>query len=332
MWSSPLSIAVSSVLLPALTSAAPLARRDERGPVVTTDFPDPAIIKVDNTWYAFGTQSAFDYKDIKIQVATSTDFNSWSIVQGKDAVGKLPSWVNSTDPLVWAPDVIQRDDGSFLMYFSASVADNTKYHCVGTATSDSIEGPYNSNSDTPFACPTDQGGAIDASGFRDSDGTRYVLYKIDANANGDGGTCGNTEGTIQSTPIIIQQVQEDGVSKIGGAMQLITNGPDDGPLVEAPSMMKAEDGTYVLFFSSNCYETTNYDVAYATSNSPTSGFVKQPPLFVTGTNGLIGPGGASIATDGTHMAFHGYASQSDVGASRAMYVATISVSGGKVSF
>lgn len=66
-----------------------------------------------------------------------------------------------------------------MLYFSASR--NDKLHCTGVATSDSIEGPYTARAD-PWACPLDQGGAIDASGFLDSDGSRYVTYKIDVSA------------------------------------------------------------------------------------------------------------------------------------------------------
>lgn len=314
------------------TNAVPIHKRAENGPVITTDFPDPAVINVDNTWYAFGTQSVFDYENIRVQIATSTDFSSWTVT-GIDALGTLPSWVDASNPLVWAPDVIQRDDGSFLLYFSATTntAGNGQFHCIGTASSSNIEGPYNSDTDTPFACPTDQGGAIDPAGFRDSDGSRYIVYKIDGNSLGSGGSCGNTVAPIKSTPIMIQPVEEDGVTFAGSATEILTNDANDGPLVEGPSLMKASDGTYVLFFSSNCYMTTDYDVSYATSSSVTGGYTKELPLFVSGTDGLLGPGGATADVDGQHMVFHGYASQADVGGRRAMYTATIGVSGTQVS-
>jgi hypothetical protein len=61
--------------------------------------------------------------------------------------------------------------------------------------------------------------------------------------------------------------------------------------------------TYYLFYSSNCFTTTNYDVAYATSSSPTFGFTKQGVLFRTGYEGLRGPGGADAAFDNSHFVF-----------------------------
>lgn len=59
------------------------------------------------------------------------------------------------------------------MYFSASTSQDTSKHCVGAATSSSITGPYTPEQN-PLACPLDQGGAIDADGYKDGD-TSYVV-------------------------------------------------------------------------------------------------------------------------------------------------------------
>ncbi|KAK6430689.1 hypothetical protein LTR95_013152 [Oleoguttula sp. CCFEE 5521] len=326
------SAAFTSLIL-TTANALPLAKRDFTGPVITIDFPDPSIIKVGDTWYAFGTQSVYDYTNVKIQLASSTDFVNWNLQAGYDALGNLPPWAEAGQ--VWAPDVFKRADGSFIMYFSATTntAGNGAYHCFGTATSNNIAGPYYSNTDTPFACPTDQGGAIDASAFQDVDGSLYVMYKIDANSMGHGGVCGNTVDPIVSTPIMIQKVEADGTTKIGDPTEILSNGQYDGPLVEAPSMARSGDGTYILYFSSNCYSTDSYDTSYATGPSPTGPFTKaQYPLLVTGTNGVYGPGGADIDVDSSHMAFHAYVTKGDVGGRRAMYTARVRFSDGTVSF
>jgi len=311
----------------------------QAGPVISSDFPDPAIIKVGDTWYAFGTQSVYDYTDVKVQIATSTDFYTWSLRGGQDVLRNLPAWVDTSSTgaeKVWAPDVFQNDDGTFVMYFSATTntAGNGNFHCIGTATSSSVDGPYDSNTDTPFACDTDQGGSIDASHFRDVDGSHYITYKIDGNALGNGGACGNTVDPIKSTPIMLQQVASDGCTKIGVATEILTNGQYDGPLVEAPSMMRTGDGTYVLFFSSQCYIDANYDTSYATASSVTGPFTKtQYPLLNQGyQDDIRGPGGADIDTDGSHMAFHAYDTSADVGKRRAMFVATVRFSNNVVSY
>jgi len=89
-----------------LSSAAPVDKRSTSGAVITVDFPDPALVKANNQWYAFGTQSTFDNKNIHIQVASSSDFNSWSLHSGQDALPNLPGWVDQSNPLVWAPDIM----------------------------------------------------------------------------------------------------------------------------------------------------------------------------------------------------------------------------------
>ena len=220
------------------------------------------------------------------------------------------------------------------MYYSAvtTTGGDGRFHCVGTAVADNVLGPYISNTDEPFACPVEQGGALDASYFKDPASGRYfALYKIDANAIGNGGVCGNTVEPIVSTPIVIQEVQADGTTKIGGPITLLTNSQYDGPLVEAPYMHLNQDGIYVLFFSSNCFTTDLYDVSYATSTSPTGPFEKTTvPLFITGTQGLIGPGGGSLADDGTSWAMHGYESQERVGNRRSMYVTQLDLRGNQV--
>ncbi|KAL1584703.1 hypothetical protein WHR41_06910 [Cladosporium halotolerans] len=319
--------AVALLGLSILSSAFPLTKRNVIGPVVDTDFPDPSIIRVGSTWYAFGTQSIYDHTNIKVQFATSSDFNTWSLHEGHDALRTLPPWVDASNPKVWAPDVFQLDDGSFMLYFSATTntAGNGRFHCIGAARSDRIEGPYDSVSDSPMACPTNLGGAIDASAFRDADGQRYLLYKIDGNAIGHGGLCNNEEAPQIPTPIILQPVGEDGYTFTGEATEILNRDERDGPLVEGPSLVRLPGPVYVLHFSSQCYTSEHYSGSYATSDSILGKYEKARfPLLVSGTpRGVWGPGHADVDWDAQHMAFHAYAAKEDVGGRRKMYVANI---------
>ncbi|KAF2085715.1 glycoside hydrolase family 43 protein [Saccharata proteae CBS 121410] len=317
--------AAALLSLSALGYAAPLGKRSESGPVISSNFPDPSIIKVGDTWYAFGT-NVDDNAAPHVQIATSTDFNSWTLT-GDDALPNVPGWVYGDEPAIWAPDVIQNDNGQFVLFFSAAADD--AHHCVGVATSDSVTGPYSAQ-DSAWACPLDQGGAIDPSSFRDVDGSRYVTYKVDGNSNGHGGVCNNGVDPIVSTPIMQQKVQGDGITPIGNAYEVLDRDDGDGPLVEAPSIMRTSDGRYILFFSSNCYSTINYDVTYAIADNVAGPYTKYGPLFVSqSTYGLWSPGGATIAADGQHLVFHAYlAAGSSI---RGMYTAEISVSGNTVS-
>lgn len=104
LFISSLVLAWSTFLL--FSSAAPiLQKRSESGPHITTDFPDPSILRVGNTWYAFAGQSLYDYKDTHIQIATSTDFETWTLQPGNDMLPDLPSWVDPSKKHVWAPDI-----------------------------------------------------------------------------------------------------------------------------------------------------------------------------------------------------------------------------------
>jgi beta-xylosidase len=89
---------------------------------------------------------------------------------------------------------------------------------------------------------------------------------------------------------------------IGKPITILDRGTADGPLIEAPNLVY-ENGVYILFFSSNCYSTTLYDISYATSTTLKGPYKKSTaPLLVTGNFSLTAPGGASSNGHG-HMVF-----------------------------
>ncbi|KAK2757720.1 hypothetical protein FQN54_004689 [Arachnomyces sp. PD_36] len=306
MWKQTLIIA----LLQHYAAAGPTLALD-------TDFADPGIIQTDDGFYAFATSG----NGVNIQVANSSDFSSWQLLEGTDALpGPFPSWVGES-PSTWAPDVIQRGDGAFVLYFSASAAEDTSKHCLGAAVSTSITGPYTPE-ESPIACPLDEGGAIDGDGFSD-DGTLYITYKVDGNSlNGD--------GTTHPTPIMLQLLGSDGVTPDGDPVQLLDRDEVDGPLIEAPSLMKSGD-TYYLTFSSNMYDSLSYDVSYATSSSITGPFEKaqapDAPLIVSGDESdvgtLGGPGGADFLQDGSRISFHAFRNGENIDDGRSFYTSGV---------
>lgn len=107
MLSSLLALGATALLsITSLVNAAPLEKRAVNGPVISSNFPDPSIVKVGNTWYSFGTNTQDGPSGIHVQIAKSSDFNSWTVL-GKDALANLPGWVYAANPAVWAPDVIE---------------------------------------------------------------------------------------------------------------------------------------------------------------------------------------------------------------------------------
>ncbi|KIW96948.1 uncharacterized protein Z519_02339 [Cladophialophora bantiana CBS 173.52] len=278
------------------------------GPHISSNFPDPAVIHVDGVSYAFATNNRALGPDlVHVQVATSTDNQTWTLLDHHDALPSLGAW--ETGAGVWAPDVVQLDDGSFVLYYADNVVWSPAHHCVGAATSKDVLGPY-VPLDTPFACPDVNalGGAIDPDGFLDeSTNKRYVVYKVDGNSIGHGGSCGNTVAPIVPTPLMLQEVGPDGTTLIGDAIELLDRDEFDGPLIEAPSLHRSDEGIYFLFFSSNCFTTPKYDVSYATATNIWGPYTKSSrPLLVTSDADLTGPGGMDIIKGGELIVFHGH--------------------------
>ena len=197
------------------------------------------------------------------------------------------------------------------MYYSAVDAASPAQHCVGAAISKNIAGPYTPLPST-FACPVGAGGAIDPDGFHDpATGLQWVSYKIDGNSIGHGGACSNSASPIVPTPIMLQQVSaSDGVTHIGGPIELIANDAIDGPAVEAPTMAYyGPSKTYYLLYSSGCYVSTSYTVRFATAPHVTGPWTKNTiyPFLMTGSTSadVQLPGGADASADGTRVVFHG---------------------------
>lgn len=289
-----------------ITRLSPSYSRKSNAPLFAlNDFPDPGLINHNGTWFAYGTNPQKNNATcVHVPVATSTDFLNWTLFDGHDALPTVGGWEMKINH--WAPDVIQRGDGRFLLYYSGEKKGWAPHHCVGVAVSEgnSPLGPYTAQP-SPLACPRKYGGAIDPSPFRDVDGTLYVTYKADGNSVGHGGYCGNSKKPLVPVPIMLQRLESAGVTPVGKPAQILNIIPDDGPLVEAPNIIRTKDGTYYLFFSSHCFNSPQYNVKYAHSASLHGPYRRAvSPLFQTGDFGLVAPGGATASVDGTKMVFH----------------------------
>jgi arabinan endo-1,5-alpha-L-arabinosidase len=103
---------------------------------------DPSVIRVDGTFYIFGSHLA---------AARSTDLMNWtSVADGVTATNPLFSnvvnqladtfaWAQVTD--LWAPDVVKLDDGKFYFYYNACKGDSPR-SAMGVAVADKVDGPY----------------------------------------------------------------------------------------------------------------------------------------------------------------------------------------------
>lgn len=259
-----------------------------------------------------------------------------------DPLPKMGGWVRpglnenqNPKASVWAPAVKKRpSDGKFILYYSAAFDNNVTMssHCIGAAISEtsSPAGPYLPLNAT-IACPIKEGGAIDPTPFIDTDGSLYLAFKVDGNNIGHGGVCKNSIHPLVATPIKLQKMMADGVTPDGQDITILDRTEEDGPLVEAPVIVRSAEGIYFLFFSSGCTRDPSYDVKYAWANDVRGPYTRaKKPLLKTGDFNLTAPGSIGVLDmeeDGSYgMVFHARV-QASYGKVRAMYTSSIRFNG-----
>jgi beta-xylosidase len=253
-----------------------------QNPVLRADFPDPGVIKVDGTYYAYATNGSSQH----VQLAVSTDLVNWDVKS--DAMPALAPWVRLNSSDIWAPEVIEID-GTYVLYYTGRDDESGK-QCVGVAVADKPEGKFKDTNDAPLVCQTEQGGTIDPSPFRDADGTLYLYYKNDGNC------------CSKPTNLYVQALAPDGLSLVGEPVQLVRNDATwEGNVVEAPTMF-LHDGDYYLFFSANNYGGHEYAVGYATCETAMGPCEDSPdnPILASRLPEkplVIGPGHQTIIQD-----------------------------------
>ncbi|KAI9666707.1 MAG: hypothetical protein M1821_004643 [Bathelium mastoideum] len=308
---------------------------------------------------------AQDYGDSNIQLASSTDLVHWTLspesttkvladsghwsISGTNTVGKAPPVPKASD---WAPDIYKQTgaSGDLLLYYTAASAERPGRHCIGVAStpaSNGPAGPFVPTSADPLICPLAQGGAIDPATFVDSpsnttntttsaDTPLYLVYKVDGNTLGHGGECGNTVPPLAPTPLMLQRLDaaSSGLRTAADSppVQLLARSDADGPLIEAPALVRSAQGVYFLFFSSGCTRANDYDVKYATADRVDGPYARAPaPLLKTGDyGGLVAPGSVSVSRgmegEGWVMAFAARV-QSQFGGVRELFVTGLELDG-----
>jgi beta-xylosidase len=284
----PSAQAESATLMPEVTE---LSGPSFTNPVYKNDFPDPHVILVGDTYYAYGTTNG---SSINIRVMSSSDLVNWE--SPADALPALPKWSLLNAGYTWAPGVIQIEN-QFLMYYVARDKEIDR-QCIGLAVSDNPAGPFTDPNDEAIICQGRLGGSIDAYPFRDEDGRLYLLWKNDGNC------CG------LDVWLWVQELSSDGLTLQGEPVQLIEmDQPWERPLIENPAMVKHND-RYYLFYSGNWWEGHEYAVGYAVCET-VSGPCEKPldePWFKFKAP-VMGPGGEAFFTDtkgNLWMAYHAW--------------------------
>jgi beta-xylosidase len=301
------------------------------GPVLPTNFADPFVLPVGNRFLAYATNAHDDRANVP--VAFSSDLVTWNVMavpgdpdRFHDALPTLPAWAQRGR--TWAPEVL-RVGNRYILYFTAHHRASGR-QCIGTAVAADPRGPFVPEGTEPLVCQLREGGTIDASPFRDSDGKLYLYFKNDGNA------------VRAPTQLWGQRMAPSGLALEGQPVALGRNDtPWEGAISEAPFMVR-HGNAYILFFSANDYawqdreRLSRYATGYARCTGPLGPCTDAPenPILASRRTPdcLSGPGHPAVfeAAGRHYMVFHAWAARSGcrkAGEARFMHILPIEWNG-----
>lgn len=263
---------------------------------------DPYVLCHGGRYYAYGTNVR------GFEVYISTDLEHWTR-NSRLALSPEDSW---GDKGYWAPEVYYVEPlKKFYMYYTVN-----EQVCV--ATSDSPEGPFVQDVKQPLFGSEKN---IDPSLFIDSDGKAYLYF-----VRFTGGNviwCAELNADLKS-------LKAETLTKCIEARDEWER--RQATVAEGPSILK-QDGVYYLLYSANHFESKDYAVGYATSDSPLGPWKKYSgnPILrrdmdlearLAGT----GHGAPFVSADGSYKyIFHAHASLDKV-QPRSSYIKDLTLS------
>jgi len=297
-------------------------------PAYAGDFPDPFVLVVNGTYWAYATGSA----GLNLQVMSSPDLHTWTAPT--DPLPVLPSWASAGS--TWAPGVLERGT-TFVMYYAVHDTALAK-QCISVATSSNPGGPFVDSSTGPLVCQTN--GSIDPYPFTDPhSGRTYLIWKSDDNSVGE------------ITHLWASQLSSSGLSLTGATVLLLTEDAStwQAPTIEGPAMMVPAGGsTYYLFFSGGAWNTAGAGIGYATCGAPSTlgglhwtcrdqstGAPWLGTRVADGTTVFAGPSGPTVFTDTTgrlRIGYHAWTGTTvgyDNGGVRSLWINSLGFSAGK---
>jgi beta-xylosidase len=307
----------------------------EPGQAYTGDFPDPAVIRIGSTAYAYSTTS----DGLNVPVLTSTNLRTWRANRPTatnptgDGLPRTPVWSAGIErpdgrfkAPTWAPTVTRLKPGRFVMAYATQVAGSPGQRmCISLAYASKPTGPFVDTTTKPTLCPAR--GAIDPQVFIAPSGYPWLVWKADHQPALLLTTRMNAAGTVvyPATRRLLAKITQ----------------PWEGNIMENPAMIRFK-GRFYLFYSANSYASTRYAISYLVCKTWYGGCKKprKKPLMATGKY-LAGPGGPTpfVDTRGRlRLAYHawrvgavGYPSnaqcrETPIGCGqRRLYVATLGV-------
>ncbi len=243
---------------------------------------DPSVVRVDGTYYLFGSHLAVARSDNLMQwTQISTNPNNSTLFNDPwEELSSAVEWTStSTDSAAfWAPDAIQLGDGRFYFYYCTGILSGPR-GALGLAVADHIEGPYENvgvmlrSSDSGFNANIHPN-SVDPYTFFDHQGRLWMVY----------GSYSGGIFILRMDPQTGQILSVRGQSDQGWGTRL-TGGYH--PRIEAPYILYSPDTLYYYLFLSfgGLGADGGYQMRVARSENP------HGPYFDSEGNDMINAAG-----------------------------------------
>ena len=262
-------------------------------PIYPGFYADPSIVEYQDTFYIYATIDPWGGEELGVLV--STDFKRWEVKHINWPTKNACTSAQSSGANVWAPSIIQVDNGKFYMYVSVGSE-------VWVGVSEHPLGPWkNAKQDNSPLIARDlfpDYHMIDAECFIDTDKQAYLYWG--SGWNWVNGRC------------FVVKLKDDMVT-FDGEIKDIT--PPN--YFEGPVMLKYNSKYYLMYSDGKVIDTT-YKVRYAIGDTPFGPWAegKTSPILSTGSDEkTVSPGHHAIfSIDGQYyILYHRHSKNTTVG-------------------
>lgn len=239
-----------------------------QNPIVDGYYADPEVRFYEGKYYIYVTRSHTVYdRQLNLDVFSSADLQTWKKTESILAMEDFPY----VDRAVWAPTIIERKGGYYLIFASNDIQNDEQYGGLEIAVSDKPEGPFHGYLGHPLIDRfVNQAQPIDAHFFQDDDGTVYLYW-----------------GGWKHCNVAVMNDTMDGFIPFhdGSWCRSVT----PAGYVEGPCMIK-KDSTYFFMWSEGDWVDGTYHVCYCASGSPFGPFENRTVILERQEGVAEGPG------------------------------------------
>ena len=241
-------------------------KRILNNPISNKWYADPEARYYNGEYWIYVTRSLPFKEQLNLDAFHSKDLVNWEVCESIIDMSDFPDDTFA----VWAPTIIEKNDKYYLIFACNDIHSDEEPGGLEIVVSDSPAGPFRKYTDTLIGKIINGAQPIDAHLFKDDDGVIYLYY-----------------GGWRHCNVCIMNDTMDGFVPFpdGETFKEIT--PAD--YVEGPCMMK-KGGKYYFMWSSGCWGDGTYNVRYAISDNPVSGFNNSEVILKSDNEIATGPG------------------------------------------